>query len=241
MRVLLSILGVFVATTLPVPSFATGASWTHDARRLTGESGTVRVQMIARLRKIPRLKSTLLAALSTSDRALACDVLVALQMHEALPDLIRLSETDETGLTYLAINTLATKNDLGELGRLYHVRALASRTSDASRMVLIDTLARMGVRLPEGELKDLLLDRGRAPEIRSAALNYLRHFALHYGEFSDLKLLGRLLEERNLSPQLRMQALYFYTELPGQALRVLGPIKPVCPDAVPAALKKVCA
>src|SRR4051812_44074871 len=85
---------------------AGAADWRSSAGRLTGYSETDRESAIVELRKMPRLAASLRAALHGSDKALALDVIAALKLAALLPDLLRASQDDTDGTTYLAIGAL---------------------------------------------------------------------------------------------------------------------------------------
>jgi hypothetical protein len=71
-----------------------------------------------------------------------------------------------------------------------------------------------------------LLIKDPSPEVKSAALSYLRARLLKHDDEKDLDLLREVLRDPNLSPQRRAQALFLVSELDKSRSARLCP--PVC-------------
>ncbi len=191
--------------------------WREDARRFTGESAAVREAAIARLRKREHLAAELEKAMATRDRFLAFDVVTALRVRELLPFLLRYSAQDRSGYSYHVINSLLEPGEVADTLRLYRDRLADSRTSLAAKVTLIDSLARTREPLEDSRVRRLLRDD--APEIRSAALEYVRGRILDHRQFDFLSPILISLGDTRIP--LRIQALYLVDELPAEAhLRV---------------------
>jgi hypothetical protein len=217
--------------------------WTKPARRLTGESGEVRAEAIRKLKAIPGLEARLSQALGELGRkaALALDVVVALHLVSLFDEIKRISEQDETGFSYLALDALVDSARTPALTLLYIERLTGPRTSDPAKVILLDSLIRMGVGLDSEVLLPLLLGEKSSPEVKSAALYYLRGRLVQFKDFSELPALGKALEAP-LSRQRRVQALALVSELPAAALHRLGRVRVAggCPDELPTSFKALC-
>ena len=217
--------------------------WWKNARRLTGESEKVRSQAIQNLRRYPQLDSVLRSELAGAHRFLAFDVIATLKLSGLLDDLMQISAQDKSGFSYLAINSLVNRSNEKEISNLYHDRLSARGTSAAAKVILLDTLIRLNFLLTDRELKELLRE-GEFPEVRSAALYYLRWILLKQGDLGYLPLLRGLVSQIKLSSQLKMQSLYLVSELTPEsravAVKGLKDAKFVCPAPLPTALRSVC-
>lgn len=181
--------------------FSLHADWADQARRLTA-GANARRQALARLRADPDLDRALAAALREpgafeSRRFLALDVISALRRREHLADLLALSAREESGFFYLTINGLVEPGELARTAALYRERLAAADTTPVARMILVDSLARMSVRLERREIERLLPTA--TPEVKSALLAYVRRFA------NETRYAG-LTEALTDSRQLREQA-----------------------------------
>lgn len=174
---------------------ARSEDWKTHARHLTGETER-------KLRKDPELSTRLVKALDSEDRFLSLDVISALRMRVLLPELLRFSERDSTGYSYHSINTLLEPADYAEVLKLYEARLASGNTSMPSKLAILDSLTRLPSHLPETELKRLL--REETPEIRSAALYYLRNRLLKNRRKDFLPLLKLALRDPTF--QIRAQA-----------------------------------
>lgn len=187
-------------------------NWKFLAKRFTGESDLIRQSSINQIKKIPNLENLLKKELSGPDKFIVLDVIATLKLTGLLPELIKYSEYDETGFFYHALNALMTTTSLKhKLSQLYYSRLLNVNTPAAAKVVILDTLGRLNVSLSSADLKYLLLDES-LPEVRSAALYYLRtQFTNKTGQERDLILLKEVLDTEPY--QIRLQALYFFSEL----------------------------
>ncbi|MGZ3710032.1 MAG: HEAT repeat domain-containing protein, partial [Bdellovibrionota bacterium] len=157
-------------------------------------------------------------------RFLAYDVISALKLGALLEDLLSCSERDQSGFAYHAVNALVVAANRERIAAIYLSRAVASRTSDASRMVLLDSLGRLGHALKVSDLEKLL--RSPSPELRSAALYHVRHFLVHWSHEDFLPLVGKALLSSDRA--LRMQALKLVTELSPVLWRRARPLLQSC-------------
>jgi hypothetical protein len=203
---------LLLALLTPLAAFAGSADWSVHARRFTGESASVRAQAIRKLRNFPGLEAELKKALGTRERFLALDVITTLKVSSLLPHLLKSSLTDDSGSTYHAINALITPGELPRIRKLYYQRLRQAEASPASKVVLLDTLGRMGVLLQENEARALLEDPW--PEVRQAALLYLRQMVVKLRRPEYLALIRDALEAETF--QLRAQAVFLIGELPGR-------------------------
>jgi len=191
---------------------AGAADWRATARRLTGLSESVRQRAITELRGVPHLASTLRASLQGPDKALALDVIAALNLEDLLPDLLLASQTDTDGTTYLAIGALLDDHNARSIADAYVHRLRETTTRPVSmtaQVIMLDTLARLGARMSEPEVLRLL----DSPifEVRSAALYYARVW-MRKARRNDFE--GVIRAALHCEPyQLRVQALYTVWDL----------------------------
>jgi hypothetical protein len=178
-----------------------GASWQDTARRLTGESEEVTRHAIEDLRDREKIEDELRVALATKDQALALETIAALRWDALLPDLISATWQDEKGdpqgAIFLAINALISPENQERIARLYLDRLKPDRRyrlSIPAQTVILDTVARMGIRLPYSDIWALLHDR--AYDLRLAALAYARQM-YRQGKFDYL---GVIEEAQGLPP-----------------------------------------
>lgn len=200
------------------PCFAaqnTSDDWTELAKRFSGGGSLIRNQSIKNLKAIPNLEDRMRKELLGSQRLLALDVIATLKLESLLPDLIRLSGEDDSGFLYLAMNSLVTPQNQDQLRRLYYVRVNSPHTSAPAKVVLLDTLIRMRVRLTNSQLQNALI-QDPSSEVRSAALYYLRYFLVKYGDKDYFKLLPSLIKtakKNEASKQWNTQLNYLLSEL----------------------------
>lgn len=166
------------------------ADWVTEARRLTAGT-TARREALARLRSDISLDESLKTALRetgafNSRRFLALDVITALRRRDLLPELVALSADEESGFFYLTINGLVVPSELAQTAVLYRDRLGRVTTSPVARMILIDSLARMSVRLERREIEKLIPTA--SPEVKSSLLAYVTRFREdpRYAGLSDL-------------------------------------------------------
>jgi len=135
-----------------------------------------------------------------------------------LPQLLRFSEKDMTGATYLTINTLIDKRNERSIIQTYTVRlqhVQAGALSDVSIVILLDTLGRSVAKLSPDDLMRLM--RLTSPEVKSAVLYYVRARLRAYPEEREyFEFLRAGLNEA--AYQLRLQTLFALSDLKG-ALR----------------------
>ena len=184
-------------------------NWSELAQRLSGESEPARTKVVQSLWKIPSLEANLRRELVSEKRFLAVDVISALKLNSLLPDLLALSEEDETGFFYNAINSMITEKNRSEIMGIYRQRVIREETPPAAKVVLLDTLGRLFIPLEVSDLKQLLVDI--SPDVRSAALYYLRSFILNTKNQDFLPLLSSVLSSEPF--QLRVQAIHFLMEI----------------------------
>lgn len=165
-------------------TFSLRADWRDDALRLTAGVAARRLAL-TRLAATPDLDASLGSALHRRgafdrDRYLALDVIVALRLRARLDDLLARAADEPSGFFYLAINALATSADLPRLAGLYRDRLPLITTSPLARVILLDSLGRMNVRLPPSELRRLIANA--TPEVRDA----IRAHAERFGQSAPL-------------------------------------------------------
>lgn len=190
-------------------AFAGPAQWTDHARRFTGESQNIRSQAISELRKDPQLREKLKRALGTKDHFLALDVISALRMREMLPTLMQAAGKDPSGYVYHAINSLLTPADHAMIVRVYLQRLEKGSESAASRVALIDSLARLRVKLDFDFIERLASDHD--PDIRSAAVSLARSQVRKLGRKQCVRILMNAVQDAVF--QVRLQAIYALSEL----------------------------
>ncbi len=214
-------------------------AWVTHARRLSGETDSVRNHSIRTLKTTPQLETILREALTSPRRYLALDVISTLKLKNLAPDLIKLSEHDETGTYYLALNSLIHASDENQFKELYAKRLLSGESPAVARMILLDTLSRMQFRLTPRQLRELLI-KDDSPEVRSSALSYLRDTLLKPAYDDFIPLLRELLELKKISPQLKMQTLFLASEISPELFQQIRDIRAPCPHPAPAPIKERC-
>lgn len=154
---------------------ASPESWTYHARRLTGYAESTQLRSFKALKSTPNLESILRTALLTEDRYLAFDVISALQLTALIPDLFKVSLTEESAAAVLTLNTLLNnetrdvlvENYLKQLGGLEN-----GSFSLPAFVAVLDFLGRLRIRLEPDFL--IALMESEHYEVRSAALYYVR-------------------------------------------------------------------
>ncbi len=201
--------GLLNSVDIAVPS---DSSWTNFAVRLTGESDQVRLNSIRKLKSIPQLHTILEKALSGPDKYLAMDVISALKLKEFLPALIQHSTIDENGAFHLAMNTLIDSQNSDDMFQLYSDRLVKEEgLSVIARVVILDTLSRSGILLPENKLRKLMLElpfEGQSAVLSHARSGLMKRHLKGYLEIVQLALASSFF-------QLRIQALFLIQELSG--------------------------
>lgn len=200
--------------------------WRAYARRLSGEAKHVRVEMIEKLKAVPNLDGHLRSAFRGPDRFLAFDVLSALEKREFLDEILKLIPQDPSGFAVHAANSLSRSDDRMKLVDSYRALMEDPRSTAPTRMALFDTLGRLGALLNEDICQAGL--QHPSPEVRSAALHYLRHAILKLGRRDWVNRLEPALQK--IQPwQLRAQAIFVVSEIPVRERR--GLIRKTLPAA----------
>jgi hypothetical protein len=152
--------------------------WSEYALRLSGESETVHESSVKHLKDFPKLDEALRHALTekSTRRFLALDVITTLKKETLIPDVMAQAKNDETGFFFLGLNGFFHTAYRKALLDLYAERLQNPSAKPPVKMVILDTFGRMEVKLSVSELTELLL--GSNPDVRSAALYYLRAFRL---------------------------------------------------------------
>jgi hypothetical protein len=236
MLLLLSLLFTLAPVSL---TYGAAPDWVSPALRLTGESNFVRTDSIQKLRTLPGIETEIKQALRGERKFLALDVVSALKMENLMPELIQLSQPDESGFFYLAMNSLVVAGNQKLLEHVYFQRLVNEKTPPTVQMILLDSLCRMGVRLRSEDLEKFLF-KNESPEVRASALYYLRFFLVHLGDADYLPLLREALEEKTPSDLKRVQLLYLMSELPLPMWRHLRGLRFSCPSHHPADLTATC-
>jgi hypothetical protein len=202
-------------------TFAAG-DWTSHALRLTGESALVRAEAIEKLKATPDIDKVLVAALTTEKKYLALDAITALERHAMVPELLERARGEDDAALLLTANSLLTTANKPKIVAAYRERMSPKRRSESSlaaQAVMLDTLARTGAILPDDEIKGLLGDP--APEIRSAALYYLRFLLRRVKRAEHVELAAGLLKDR--AYQIRVQAWLLLRDTPGLPMKKWNP------------------
>lgn len=208
------------APAAPAPSI----DWAQEALRLTGESDLARDKALKNLRSIPKIKKILAAQLKTSKKALALDVIAALEYREFVPDLLKLAEFDNTGAFYLTINSLLNAKNAPLVIETYRAR-LSTISYPVAHVVILDTLGAMGASLPDKQIAQFL--KNKSFEVRSSALDYVRSMLLRHNRRSYAPLLLEAFKDQPF--QLRMQAVYAVSELDKEKFsEVKSNVKALC-------------
>ncbi len=185
--------------------------WQPWAKKLIGEKEEIRKKSIVELKRIKDLNPLLKAALATDERALALDVIVALQLHSFQGPLLQEVTKDKDGIIVLALNALLNSENRLEIAQEYvqHLRLRLNLISPSAAVAMIDGLGRIGKKLPS----EMWLKLFTHPmhEVRSTALTYLRvmHFNHRLRPAAEFLRLG--LKEPAF--QLKMQTAFFVHEL----------------------------
>jgi hypothetical protein len=217
------------------PSLAPGAgaapgapAWLAPARRLSGEGDKVRTAALRELRQIPAVESELRRALEGPHLYLALDAAVALRLTSLYDDILRTSARDRAGFSYLALASLVDPERQAALALVFRERVTQAETPAPSKVVILDTLLRMRERLTPSSLAVLLLE-DPSPEVKSAALYYLRGFLLRTprdpGADPEYLALLRKTLQGQLSLQRRAQICSLIQELGDPSLQP-GPCQP---------------
>ena len=191
------------------PSARAAANWTRLARQV-GESEKSRDAALAALRKTPRINQILFKALAGTDRALALDVIVALDIKSFVPELIERSAVDEDGFLILALSSMLDETNENKILSSYQsALTRLSERSPAAIVAMLEPLGRLGRRLPRATVAALFAHEW--PEVRGAALYYVRLMALEHRKDAGLEHVAGALRERSF--QLRAQAVFAAREI----------------------------
>ena len=193
-------------------AMAGDADWLRLARRLSGENADRQAEVVSALRETPALEKKLLTALDDEQqRFLAYDVITELKLTSFFPRLVDRFVSDRSGFAVHAANRLASASQQQALIGA-QLKALEDpSTSTASRVAMIDTLGRIGVKVPDETVSEWF--RSDAFEIRSAGVEYLRTLLLQHRYREKASLLADALDEKQPT-LLRAQVLFLLTELP---------------------------
>ena len=210
--------GVECASALPTKRSATQPTsppvktWSREALKLTGESNFVRSVAIKNLQRIPNLPEILLREIKGPQRALALDVITALQIKTLVPRLLELAVNDDSGQTYLTIDTLITADNISQVLEVYQRRLLCrwwcAPISAAAKIVVIETLGRTETMLSAARLRWLF--RENTFEVRSAVLRYTRRFLLRGEHIEFLEIVHLALSSQ--PHQVRSQARFLLAD-----------------------------
>ena len=214
-----------IAVTKPSPTDL----WRKAARRLFGETTSVRSKNIEILKSVPDLKERLREALkSPADRGLALDVISALKIYALLPELFSEAKNDETGHSLLTINELTTTQNRQQVIEFYATRLQDPRTATVAQIIALDTLGRSRHALPISFLKSWLAHGD--PDQKSAGLTYLRRLDKAFPSEIQQELLRSALLKAPY--QVEIQALYDFQ----------GPtiMEWLCKEAIQADVRKRC-
>ncbi len=196
------------------PSFA-AVDWTEPALRLTGLGTGPKVRAVHQLKSMPDLNTRLRAALDGPYKLLALDVIAALRLSEFVAEMRDRAGLDESGFFYLTLNSFITPENQEEMYALYLTRLAEASGPPAAKVILLDTLGRVGVEIPIVELKKLLLTEP-SPEVNSAAIAYLRLMIQRHGRAGLKPLVPLLLARKDLSRQRKEQILLLSSEMGGE-------------------------
>lgn len=215
-RALLGLAATMLAFSGPLAAASPASAkvgWSALARRVgEGESPKARQDAVAKLKKTPRLDRILLEALATPDRALALDVIAALKMEAFVPALLKRVSSDRDGMAILTLNSLLNENVTDRVLDAY-VEALSpapqGSLSPAAIVAMLEPLGRGARELSDESLAPLFAHE--YPEVRSAALYYVRLMAIVHRRPTNLALAAGALDSSWF--QLRSQAQYFFKEV----------------------------
>ena len=186
--------------------------WFEQAQRLTGESDFVREKALQSLKQQKNLVETLRKEIHGEKKGLALDVIATLHLSELVPDLLADAEADETGQSYLTLNSLITNENRKDITGLYRKRLLCSPVcapSGAAQVILLETLGRLNEDFSISEMERLV--QSPSYETREAALEYIRTSYLQRRLKKHLALVRKAMR---LQPfQLRLRALSFVSEM----------------------------
>ncbi len=177
-------------------------AWTKLARQM-GRSEAARREAVRQLSKRKELPKQLRAALNTSDKYLALEVITALGVKETLPDLERLADRDENGAIHLTLAALLDEKNLAHLEKVFHERLMKSKSNPVPvvlQVILLDTLSRMGTKLDDGLI--LSLFNSSNAYVREATLEYVRS-----QQARGRKPPGGIVYEAKKDPSERVRAL----------------------------------
>lgn len=193
-----------------VDTLNSDSDWTRWARAV-GQAEENRDVVIAKLRSIKNLKTKLIDALPTKNRAMALDVMAALEMHDLVEDLLVYMSADEDGFVTLTISSLMdSKNQSAAISA--YVENLKpdniSRFSSPTIVAMLEPLGRIGTKLSNATIEALV--KNRSPDVRSATLYYLRMMALSNHEHGQDQYVQSFL--KNSEFQVRLQAVSVLAE-----------------------------
>ena len=186
------------------------SDWTRWARAV-GQAEENRETVILKLRSIKNLKTKLIEALPTQNRAMALDVMAALEMHDLVDDLLVYMSADEDGFVTLTISSLMNAQNQTNAISAY-VENLkpenANRFSAPTLVAMLEPLGRIGIPLSSSTIE--ALSKQASPDVRAATLYYLRMMAISNHEHSKDQYIQSFLKSSEF--QLRLQAISTLSE-----------------------------
>lgn len=192
------------------PSHANESDWTRWARAV-GQAEDNREIVIAKLRSIKNLKTKLIEALPTQNRAMALDVIAALEMHDLVDELLVYMSADEDGFVTLTISSLMNAKNQNSAINAYLENLKpenANRFSAPTLVAMLEPLGRIGIQLTNSTIE--ALSKHASADVRSATLYYLRMLAISNHEHGKDQYVQSFLKSTEF--QLRLQALSTLTE-----------------------------
>jgi hypothetical protein len=190
------------------------SDWAQLAVRLTGESDEIRQEALKLLKKLKTLKAQLRTALWTHQRPLALDVIATLKIKALLPELLKISASDEDGFVYLTINSLIDDKNYKKVVELY-LRRLTHPVgkripSPAAKIAILDSLGRLRQALEAESVEDMMGTQSE-PDIQRAVLSYVRNFLLRKEHPEYWNAVERA--TRAKSYEVRVQAYFLVSEV----------------------------
>ncbi len=202
-----------LAVSFPAGAGVAAPAWSYWARKVgQSETEAERSHALTRLRADKSLRSSLKAGLSSADRGLALDAIVALGMKEFVPDLLSRVETDEDGFLTLNLNALIDGKNKNLVVTTYMSLLEAPRAraiSAAAIVAMLEPLGRLGAVLPKATIEALFAHS--YPEVRSGVLYYARLLSLRHANRDYHPILVKGLSSGEF--QLRLQAVSILAEL----------------------------
>lgn len=195
-------------------------SWHYHALRLSGESKEVYLDSVDALRNTKNLDAKILSAILSSNsirRALALDVITALNTHHLYAPLLRLLHKDQTGQIHLTLSLIASTAEKNNLMSTFLYRLESKNSHPTGRIAILNIFEHYNVVLSETFLSKLLQDS--IPEIRLAVMNYIRNALINNFYPKKYALLQKGLSSQPY--QVRLHTLFIIKDLIEK--RILNP------------------